>query len=44
MLVFKVCGVRQNSYVLSLHCYTDLDETIFDCLLVSPDITVGWSS
>ena len=35
MLVFRVCGVRQNLYVFSLYCNTDLDDRIFDCLLTS---------
>ena len=35
MLVFRVCGVRQNLYVHSLYCNTDLDDRIFDCLLAS---------
>ena len=35
MLVFRVCGVRQNLYVFSLYHNPDLDERIFDCLLTS---------
>ena len=35
MLVFRVCGVRQNLYVFSLYCNPDLDDRIFDCLLAS---------
>ena len=35
MLVFRVCGVRQNLYVYSLYRNTDLDDRIFDCLLAS---------
>ena len=35
MLVFRVCGVRQNLYVLSLYRNPDLDDRIFDCLLIS---------
>ena len=35
MLVFGVCGVRQNLYVFSLYCNPDLDDRIFDCLLAS---------
>ena len=35
MLVFRVCGVRQNLYVFSLYCNPDLDDRIFDCLLTS---------
>ena len=35
MLVFMVCGVRQNLYVYSLYRNPDLDEGIFDCLLAS---------
>ena len=35
MLVFRVCGVRQNLYVYSLYRNPDLDGRIFDCLLVS---------
>ena len=33
MLVFKVCGERQNLYVFSLYLNPDLDDWIFDCLL-----------
>ena len=33
MLVFRICGVRQNLYVFSLYCNPDLNERIFDCLL-----------
>ena len=35
MLVFSICGVRQNLYVYSLHRNPDLDDRIFDCLLAS---------
>ena len=35
MLVFRVCGVRQNLYVFSLYRNLDLDDRIFDCLLGS---------
>ena len=35
MLVFSVCGVRQNLYVCSLYRNPDLDDRIFDCLLAS---------
>ena len=35
MLVFTVCGVRQNLYVFSLYHNPDLDDRIFDCLLAS---------
>ena len=35
MMIFKVCGVRQNLYVFSLYHNPDLDEWIFDCLLAS---------
>ena len=35
MLVFRVCGVRQNLYVFSLYCNPDLDDRIFYCLLTS---------
>ena len=35
MLVFRVCGVRQNLYVYSLYLDPDLDDRIFDCLLTS---------
>ena len=35
MLVFMVCGVRQNLYVYSLYHNPDLDDRIFDCLLAS---------
>ena len=37
MLVFRVCGVRQNLYVYTLYCKPDLDDPIFDCLLASMD-------
>ena len=35
MLVFMVCGVRQNFYVYSLYLNRDQDDLIFDCLLAS---------
>ena len=35
MLVFRVCGVRQNLYLFSLYHNSDLDDWIFDCLLTS---------
>ena len=35
MLVFRVCGVRQDLYVFSLYRNPDLDERIFDCLIAS---------
>ena len=35
MLVFTVCGVRQNRYVFSHYCNPDIDERIFYCLLAS---------
>ena len=35
MLVFRVCGVRQNLYVYSLYRNPNLDDRIFDCLLAS---------
>ena len=35
MLVFRVCGVRQNVYVFSLYCNPDLDDLTFHCLLTS---------
>ena len=35
MLVFRVCGVRQNLYVYSLYQNPDLDDQIFECLLAS---------
>ena len=35
MLVFMVCGVRQNLYVYSLYRNPDLDDRIFDRLLAS---------
>ena len=31
MLVFRVCGVRQNLYVYSLYRNPDLDDRIFYC-------------
>ena len=35
MLVFRVCGVKQNQYVYSLYRNPDLDDQIFDYLLAS---------
>ena len=35
MIVFRVCGVRQNFYLFSLYRNPDLDDRIFDCLLTS---------
>ena len=35
MLVFMVCGVRQNLYVYSLYRNPDLDDQIFYCLPAS---------
>ena len=35
MLVFRVCGVRLNLYVISLYRNRDLADRIFDCLLAS---------
>ena len=35
MLVFMVCGVRQNLYVYSLYRNPDLDDRIFYCLIAS---------
>ena len=35
MLVFRVCGMRQNLYVYSLCRNPDLDDRIFDCLPAS---------
>ena len=35
MLVFRVCGMRQNLYVYSLYHNPELDDRIFDCLLAS---------
>ena len=35
MLVFRVCGMRQNLYVNSLYRNPDLDDRVFDCLLAS---------
>ena len=35
MLVFRVCGVRQNLYVYSLYRNHDLDDQIFYFLLAS---------
>ena len=31
MLVFRVCGVRQNLYVCSIYRSPNLDDRIFDC-------------
>ena len=35
MLVFRVCGVRQNIYVYSLYRNPEIDDRVFDCLLAS---------
>ena len=35
MLVFRVCGVRQNLHVYRLYRNLDLDDRISDCLLAS---------
>ena len=35
MLVFRVCGARQNFYVFSLYHNPDLDDRIYDCLLTA---------
>ena len=35
MLIFRVCGVRQNLYVYSLYRNPELDCLIFHCLLAS---------
>ena len=35
MLVFRVCGVRQNLYLYSLYRNPDLDDRSFYCLLAS---------
>ena len=35
MLVFRICGARQNLYVYTLYRNPDLDDRIFDCLLAS---------
>ena len=35
MLVFRVCGARQNYYVFSLYCNPDLDDRIYDSLLTA---------
>ena len=35
ILVFRICGVRQNLYVYSLYRNPCLDVRIFDCLLSS---------
>ena len=35
MLVFRVCGVRQNLYAFSLYRNPDLDDVLFNCLLAS---------
>ena len=35
MLVFRVCGIRQNLYVFSLYRKPYLDDWIFYCLLAS---------
>ena len=35
MLVFRVCGARQNLFVFNLYRNPDLDNRIFDCLVIS---------
>ena len=35
MLVFRVCGVKQNLHVFSLYRHPNLDDRIYDCLLAS---------
>ena len=35
MLVFRVCGARQNFYVFSLYRNPDLDDRIYYCLLTA---------
>ena len=35
MLVFRVCGARQNFCVFSLYCNPDLDDWIYECLLTA---------
>ena len=35
MLVFRVCGARQNFYVFSLYRNPDLDDRTYDCLLTA---------
>ena len=35
ILVFWVCGARQNFCVFSLYCNPDLDDRIYDCLLTA---------
>ena len=38
MLVFRVCGVRQNLYVISIYRNPDLDDRNFDLLLTSSGV------
>ena len=35
MLVLRVCGARQNFYVFILYRNPDLDDWIYDCLLIA---------
>ena len=35
MLVFRVCGARQNFYMFSQYRNPDLDDQIYDCLLTA---------
>ena len=35
MLVFRVCGARQNFYVFSLYRNPDLDDRLYNCLLTA---------
>ena len=37
MLVLRVCGARQNFYAFIFYYNPDLDDLIFDCLLISKD-------
>ena len=35
IMIFSVCGVRQNFYVFTLYRKHDLDDRLFDCSLTS---------
>ena len=42
MLVFLVCGGRENFYVFSFYRNPDFDDRIYDCLLISNGCSTDW--
>ena len=42
MLIFRVCGARQNFYVFSLYRNTGLDDRIYGCLLTAMAAVQQW--